>query len=404
MTFTKNKVALAALILSILLLTIMIFILNRVLYKAIMIYNSEHNKKFKTISLTKKNDEYEENNSFTVQNDEIIISHEARYSSFCKQSSSSKKENERNVLVIFNGLNSDYKNSIENRVKEFFNQEDNRFDEIIVLKYPKYSFSMEGIFYYNDKENSDSKAEYKIKQFFNYIIKGIRWILHKCFHYDGVIGHCETTLKNLLQDKKYNAANMSFFTYSAGGGIAARTIKRFKDNEVLPQNTKFHSVVHCNSFDKSYKVHANFFDEKSGDDRKTKIRNFIICKILKNIFIALMYIISLGYHTDAQDAYRSENFPVEKKGVFYSQGDEIINYDASLHNALSKESKEFLKERNILLYTVENLTNNIANDDRDSQNPMIAPSEAPNHCYIDFLQITAFYNNQTINNNTINDL
>jgi hypothetical protein len=398
------KVSAASIIMSALLL-IALLILNRLSYKIVMIHNGDHElirrKIRQKINLHLKkqdNGEYEIDDDILIQNNEKLeISHQNRYSSFCKESSLSKSKSERRTLVIFNGLNSDYKNSIEERVKYFFNSKNCPFDEIIVMKYPKYSFSMEGIFYYNDKDY-ESNTQYKIKKFFNYIVKSIRWILHKCFHYDGVIGHCETTMKELLKD--YDPKKMDIFTYSMGGGIGGNTARRFGSNGVFQNGEKFHSIVHCNSFDKNYKVTGNLFKEKEGENCKAKAYNFIVCKILKKIVIALLYVISLGYHIDAKETYLESNIPVERKGVFYTQNDEIINYDGSLHNALSKASREnsnLLKEKNIELFLVE--SNQESQPTVRSYNNIGNKSDYlkhEGHCYIHYDKVVEFYNSNPI--------
>ena len=349
------KITLGTLLIIIFVSILLFLVLNRIIYRLILIHNAEHEARHRSTKIEKED-------PFTTSlNEKIIIDHNKRYSSFCKELSHTKENKDRKVLIMFNGLNSDYGYSILGRAKDLFETQEFNFDEILFIKYPKYSFSMEGVFCYNDKEDGCCKeSQYRIKRFFNFFIKKIRQILKKCFGYDGAIGHCETTLKKLLiqQDEKgenhgYKAENISFFGHSAGGGISARTIKRFSNNEILKKGEKFASIINYNSFDKNYKTCGSKFDEKDGDDKKTKIRNFFVCKIFKKIILALIWIVSLGYHVDAKDAYLDENLPVQRKDVIYVKGDNIINKDSAMHTALTKENQEYLKKQNIHLHLIE---------------------------------------------------
>ncbi len=362
-----------------------------------MIHNDDHEKCYhllKNIFIKEENCLIKES-YLNSENGKIIINHEKHYSSFHKESSLNKENKNKKILIIFNGLNSNYESSVKNRVNSFFNQKNCLFDEIIVLKYPKYTFSMEGIFYYNDKKEKNQNTN-QIKNLLNRIIQKIRYILHKYFHYDGLIGYCERILKNLLEEKQYNFENISFFTYSAGGGIAARTLKRFSSNQDIIENKKFYSIVHCNSFNKSYKVTGSLFNQEKDQTHEIhkisnlifkKIGYFIYYKIFKNIFSGLMYIISLGYHVNAENAYFNKNFPVQKKGIFYTENDEIINYEASLYNACNQKDLSFLNERNISLYKISN--------------PFKKQDKYENHCYIDFDSVSQFYSLEEILNNQL---
>ena len=350
-----SKITLGTLLIIIFVSILLFLVLNRIVYKLILIHNPEHEIRCGSIKVG-------EENSFTTSlKEKIIINHGKRYSSFCKELSHKKENKDRKVLIMFNGLNSDYGYSILGRAKDLFETQGFNFDEILFIKYPKYSFSMEGIFYYNDREDGCcEESQYRIKQFFNFFIKKIRQILKKCFGYDGAIGHCETTLKKLLiqrdeagKNHGYKAENISFFSHSAGGGISARTIKRFSNNGILKKGEKFASIIHYNSFNKNYKTCGSKFDEKDGDDKKTKIRNFFVCKIFKKIILALLWIVSLWYHVNAKDAYLDENLPVQRKDVIYVKGDNIINKDSAMHNALTKENQEYLKKQNIHLHLIE---------------------------------------------------
>lgn len=391
------KISILALILSAIFM-ILLLIVNRLAYKLICLNNYEH-ETFRNTLISNENisaKDIESKLTLTLNDEKKLHMEDLknRYTVYKHEDSLGKNNKDKKVLIVFNGINSNFKDSIENRVMSLFNSKNNKFDEVIFIKYPRYSFSMEGIFIYNKKKENDCSSKTCIKKFLNSIVKFIRKVLYKCFNYDGVIGHCETTMKKLL-DQGYSPESMDFFTYSMGGGVGARTIKRFESNDYFKNGEKFHSVINYNSFSKNYKVHGNLFKKpKEAKSFFEKIVNFLKVA-LKKVVLAFIYVISLGYHIESTEVYISDKTPVENKYVVRVNNDEIINDGATLaqdltkklnhaHNGLkskgthnkdkNKLEEETNKNTNLKIFTINN-----PNLDKN------APADfkgAPNHCHI----------------------
>lgn len=199
----------------------------------------------------------------------------------------SKKNKDKKVMVFFPGNGWDIENKLE-FMNEIVTDEENKFDDIIIINYPSYAISL-----------------------------------------DGVVKGPEDILKNLIRDG-YKPENIDIVGFSIGGGVSLEVLNKFKDNGVLKDGEKFGSVLNINSFSKLSKVLPHSEVEKS--------KRGPLSKLSSTIF--------KGFNMDAAKILKDKNLPVSNKVVISAKGDKMIDKYASMSKAATYE-KDILVIKNI---------------------------------------------------------
>ena len=101
-----------------------------------------------------------------------------------------------------------------------------------------------------------------------------------------------------------------------------------------------------------------------------------------------MWILSLGYHIDAKNAYLDENLPATRKDIIYVSGDNVINKDASMYHSMKKEDQSSLKKQNIYSHLIDY-----------PKDRKCAVDFAKEHSYLDYKLIVQSLNGDVLGEN-----